>query len=267
MRKILLIIPMCLLFSNSFAQDKVIEVGEMLRYKVYFGFIPLGEVEFKINKTYTEDKKEHITAKAQIKSLKDIPFVDVDYIFESVMIKEKEDDQSRIYSEKFNSSEFKNKAIHATSYDFNYKERFIQVTKDVDGMNVEEFTKVSIDSNTYFQDGLSIFYDARLHSFSNRNFNVPVYINEQISSVKYSFNINKDIVSVGKIDYDISAIKIAGVADFIGVFGLTGEFVGWLSDDEARIPIKANFNVQIGSISLELHSYKRTGWNPPRFEK
>jgi hypothetical protein len=106
-----------------------------------------------------------------------------------------------------------------------------------------------------------------VHSFSNKNFNVPVYINEAISSVKYSFNINRDVVSTSNIDYDISVIKVAGVADFVGVFGLTGEFVGWLSDDDYRIPIKANFNVQIGSISLELHSYKRKGWNPPKFEK
>lgn len=267
MRKILLIIPFCLLVSNGYSQGKVMEVGEELKYKVYFGFIPLGEVTFKVNTTYTENSKNHYSSKAQIKSLDDIPFVNVNYIFESVMVLDELDGHKRIYSEKFTSSEFKDKTITATEYDFDYKDLFVKVQVDKDGMNVEEFKKVPIDSNTYFQDGLSIFYDARVHSFSNKNFNVPVYINEAISSVKYSFNINRDVVSTSNIDYDISVIKVAGVADFVGVFGLTGEFVGWLSDDDYRIPIKANFNVQIGSISLELHSYKRKGWNPPKFEK
>ncbi len=267
MKKILIIIPLCLLFNSGHAQDKVIEVGEKLKYKVYFGFIPLGEVEFKINTTFTENNKKHYSAKAQIKSLDDIPFVNVDYIFESILVNDKVETEHKIYSEKFTSSEFKDKSIVGTSYDFDYKKREIKVEKEKDGYKIEEFMTVPIDSNTYFQDGLTIFYDARLHSFSNKNYNVPVYINELISSVKYSFNINKDVVSVGNFDYDISVIKIAGVADFVGVFGLTGEFVGWLSDDEYRIPIKALFNVQIGSISLELHSYKRTGWKPPKFEK
>ena len=62
------------------------EVGEELKYKVYFGFIPLGEVTFKVNTTYAENGKNHYTAKAQIKSLEDIPFVNVNYIFESVMV-------------------------------------------------------------------------------------------------------------------------------------------------------------------------------------
>ncbi|MCB0722231.1 MAG: DUF3108 domain-containing protein [Ignavibacteriae bacterium] len=267
MRKLLLIIPFCLLINNGYSQEKVMEVGEELKYKVYFGFIPLGEVTFKVNTTYAENGKNHYTAKAQIKSLDDIPFVNVNYIFESVMVLDEVDKEKKIYSDKFTSSEFKEKTITATQYDFNYKEKYIKVQMDKDGMEVQDFRKVPIDSNTYFQDGLSLFYDARIHSFANKNFNVPVFINEQISSVKYSFNINQDVTSTGNIDYDVSVIKVAGVADFVGVFGLTGEFVGWLSNDDLRIPIKANFNVQIGSISLELYSYKRKGWNPPKFEK
>lgn len=77
--------------------------------------------------------------------------------------------------------------------------------------------------------------------------------------------MNEDVVSTDAIDYHVAVIKIAGVADFVGLFGLTGEFISWLSADEARIPIKAQFNVSIGSISLELEKYKRTGWEPPKF--
>ena len=270
MKYIYSILFVFIIYQNAYSQDKVLEIGEELKYRVYFGFIKLGEVKFKLTSFYKEGKKEYYNASAQIKSFEGIPFVDVNFVFESVMevTGSDEEENREVFSNKFYSTEFKDKSITRIEYDFNYEDSIIQVSKETDG-NIENFEKVPIEDNTHFQDGLSIFYNARLHSFSNKNYNIPVYINEKASSVKYSFNINEDVVSVDadKIDYDVSVVKIAGVADFIGVFGLTGEFVSWLSNDEARVPVKAQFNVKIGSISLELYSYKKKSWNPPPFEK
>jgi len=49
------------------------------------------------------------------------------------------------------------------------------------------------------------------------------------------------------------------------VFGLTGGFSGQFSNDNARIPIIARMNVILGSIKVELKSWKREGWRPPKF--
>jgi hypothetical protein len=47
---------------------------------------------------------------------------------------------------------------------------------------------------------------------------------------------------------------------------LTGDFEGWFSNDEARVPILAKMKVILGSITIELMRWKRAGWTPPRAE-
>ena len=52
---------------------------------------------------------------------------------------------------------------------------------------------------------------------------------------------------------------LQGNAEFVGIFGLTGEFSGWFWNDDARIPIVAKMQVIIGSVTIELMSWKRPG--------
>jgi len=262
LKKISLIILFLFLSVNLFAQSKVLDAGEELKYEVYFGFIKLGEVKMKMTSIENEEGgKKTCNAIAYIKSYDGIPFVTLNNIFESEMDLVKD----QLYSAKFYSTEFKDKTIQKTDYRFNYDSGKVKVIREIDN-KIENSGTINFNKGIKFQDGLSLFYTARMNSFANKNYNVPIFINEGQSSVKYSFNINKDVVSVNSVDYDISVIKVAGVADFTGVFGLTGEFVGWFSDDEYRVPIKAQLNVLIGSITLELASYKKKNWKPPLFK-
>ena len=263
MKKFLfLILILTIGVSQVKPQDKVLAVGEELLYRVYFGFIRLGQVKFKLTNNYKEGDRNIYTAIAEIKSYEGVPFVAINFVFETQM--EKASEKEEIFSKQFYATEFKNKSITRVEYTFNYDDEEIKIQKETDGQ-IENFRTAKIENNSKYQDGLSVFYNARIQSFANQNFNIPVYINEQESSVKYSFNMNQDVVKSDAIEYDVSVIKVAGVADFIGVFGLTGEFISWLSADEARVPIKAQFNVSIGSISLELERFTRKGWTPPKF--
>ncbi|MBS1494546.1 MAG: DUF3108 domain-containing protein [Bacteroidetes bacterium] len=261
MKRLALILLLTGFACSAYSQTKVLDQGEELKYIVYFGFIKLGEVKIKMTKIETDEGKKTCNAIAYIKSYDGVPFVTLNNIFESEMEQNKE----QLYSKKFFATEFKNKDIAKTDYRFNYDSNKVKVLKETNN-KTERNETISFNKGIRFQDGLSIFYSARMNSFANKNYNIPIFINEAQSSVKYSFNINKDVVSVGAVDYDISVIKIAGVADFTGIFGLTGEFVGWFSDDEYRVPIKAQLNVLIGSITLELASYKKTNWKPPVFK-
>lgn len=249
------------LSANTFPQSKVLDQGEDLKYIVYFGFIKLGEVKIKMSNVESSEGKKICNASATLKSYDGVPFVSLNNIFESEMEVVKE----QLYSKKFYATEFKGKDIAKTDYRFNYDSNKVKIIKETN-YKIERNESVAFNKGVKYQDGLSIFYLARLNSFANKNYIVPVYINESQSSVKYSFNINKDVVSISSVDYDVSVIKIAGVADFTGVFGLTGEFIGWFSDDEYRVPIKAQLNVLIGSITLELSTYKKTNWKPPKFK-
>lgn len=249
-------------------QDKILETGEELNYSVYYGFIKLGEVKFKITGKNKDGKKEFYTSTASIKSFESIPLVNINYIFESIMMY----DKSAVHSGKFTATEFKEKSITNIYYTFDYDDKLIKTIKEVDGKE-EAKNELSIEKEKKFQDGLSLFYNARIQSLSDKikesggRYNVPVYINEKESSVRYSFNTKPENVEIDMLDYDVKCIRVAGVADFVGVFGLTGEFAGWFSDDEYRVPIKAKFNVTIGSITLELTSFKKKNWTAPSFIK
>lgn len=274
---ILLLLLIIFVNNNIHPQEKVLQAGESLVYTVYFGFIKLGEVRIFLNNPYYENRRKIYSASAKMFSYEGIPFVGVKYFFDTKM----RDDKTGVVSEEFRSSDFKDessggKMIIRTEYDFDYYSNkdtnFIKIKKykDTDPGHPELDTVIKFEKGKEYQDGLSILYNARMNSFqkgSEGRKNIKVYINEKESSLKYSFDQNRDAVSTGLVDYDMAGIRIAGVADFVGVVGLTGEFEGWLSDDDARVPLKARFNIIIGSVTLELKSYIRPGWSPPKYSE
>lgn len=230
--------------------------GEVLNYVVYYGFIKLGEVDMKITGKKTENERIIYTSKSIMKSYKGIPFVSLNSIFESDMIYEGKE----LYSKRFKATEYNEEGTVVIEYFFNYDSNFVYVKKNNKG-KIERDEKIKFNSNVKFQDGLSLFYLARLNSFSEENYLVPVFMNEAETSVNYYFSAKNDEISISKFDYDINSVRCNGVANFEGVFGLSGEFVGWFTNDEARVPLKSQLSVMIGNITLELDSYKRIGWN------
>ncbi|MEE8115035.1 MAG: DUF3108 domain-containing protein, partial [Nitrososphaerales archaeon] len=74
----------------------------------------------------------------------------------------------------------------------------------------------------------------------------------------------RSTVETDFVDYPVDVIGFEGRAEFVGIFGMTGDFEGWFSTDEARVPILAKMKVIIGSVTLELMQWKRLGWKPPR---
>ena len=74
----------------------------------------------------------------------------------------------------------------------------------------------------------------------------------------------KKPVEIDAVDYPIQSIYFKGKAHWEGVYGLTGEFEGWFSDDDARVPIKANMKILIDHVTIELIKWKRKDWTPPK---
>lgn len=254
----LLMLFLILVCRNSYSQDKVLAVGEELNYVVYYGFIKLGEVKMEITNKTVNDDKEIYTAKSKMFSYKGIPFVDLDIEFESELVFDGND----LYSRKFNAKEKVEDGYVNIEYVFHYDSQYVYVKKTNKG-NVEIDKKISINKNVKFQDGLSLFYKARINSFTPEdNFMVPVFMNEEETSVDYYFKSESEEISVSAFDKDIESVSCNGVAKFTGVFGMNGEFAGWFTKNPERIPLKAQLNAVVGSITLELDSFKRSGWKP-----
>ncbi|MDQ3022188.1 MAG: DUF3108 domain-containing protein [Bacteroidota bacterium] len=248
--------------AEAYSQEKVMEVSEELKYEVSYGFIKLGYVKFVLTNFHKEGKKLVYNSKLEVKSYPEVPFIKINEILESEM----EIDENELFSKKFYETNFKDKSITRTDCNFNYKKNYIKLKVETDG-TVEKNIQTQIKKNVRYRDELSWQYDSRINSFTNKNFNIPTFVNGEESSVKYSFNVNKTVIKIEKFDYDISVIKMEGTSDYIGLFGFKGEFLILLSDDEERVPVKAYFNSTLGNVVWELISYKKNKWNPPAFLK
>jgi hypothetical protein len=261
-RFLILLIIISMKLNDAHPQEKVMDVGEELKYELTYGFIKLGYIKFILSNSRKDGKKTVYNSKLEIKSYPEVPFIQVNQIIESEM----EFSEDELYSRKYFRSSFKDKSISRREYNFNYKKEYIKINSETDG-NIENDRKMDIDDNTKYRDKLSWLYEARINSYSNKNFNIPVFANDSESSVRYSFNANKTVVNSEKFDYDISVIKLEGISDFTGIFGFKGEFLILLSDDEYRVPIKAYFSSSLGNIVCELISFKKNLWKPPAFKK
>jgi hypothetical protein len=249
---------------SSQEYDKVLDIGELLKYEISYGFIKLGEVTFTLSNKRKEGKNWIYNAKFQIKTYPEIPFVKVNQIMETEMELEENEDSWELYSRKFYDTRFAEKSISRTEYSFDYKSRVLKVLSETDNV-IDKEQVIAIGDNIRYKDRIAWQYNCRMHSFTNRNFNVPVFINDEATSIRYSYNANKTVVNIEKFDYDISVIKLEGTADYTGFFGFTGEFLIMYSADDFRVPIKLFFNSSLGQIVWELKDFKKRNWSPPRY--
>ncbi|MBV6480100.1 MAG: hypothetical protein HGGPFJEG_02934 [Ignavibacteria bacterium] len=248
--------------KEAYSQEKVLEIGEELKFEVSYGFIKLGYIKMILTGTRKEGKKIIKNAKFEVKTYPEVPFIKLNDILESEM----EYFENEIYSKKYYETNFKDKSITRTDYKFNYSKDYVDTNIETDG-KTDKKEKISIKDKLKLRDEVCWLYEARMNSFINKNFNIPVFVKEEESSVRYSFNVNSTVINIEKFNYDISAIKLEGTSDFTGLFGFKGEFLILLSDDEFRVPLKAYFSSSLGNVVWELISYKKQKWSPPAFRK
>ncbi|MBK6505329.1 MAG: DUF3108 domain-containing protein [Ignavibacteria bacterium] len=243
--------------QSAEAQEKVLYEGEELKYVVYYGFIELGEVKMKLVSIRESGNVSFVTASCEMRSYSGIPFVELESKFESDMIYK----DGEIYSREFRAIDKKKEGTVEINYKFEYDSGFVKILKKFKG-KVEIDKRMEFDKNLRFQDGLSLFYQARLNSFKTDSRMIPVLMNESETSVNYYFSSLPEEIDFEKRDMDVLCVKCSGMANFVGIFGLSGEFAGWFSKDYARVPISAQMNVIVGNINLELDSYTRKDWQP-----
>jgi hypothetical protein len=246
-------------YSVSFVSDKNLEVGEELTYVVSYTFIKLGEIKIIVKGKKVIDGQNYYNAVAYMDSYSGIPFVNLHMIYETTM-------NPKYYSTFFRGIVKKEEYTTFTEYYTDYSKSRIRIKKG----KIKPY-QLWTDSTTTvkqeFQDGLSILYFARMFSGSGKTINLPCFVNEKKSYTTMTSYTQPTGVSIDAVDYDISCVRLDGTMNFVSVFGLTGYYEGWFSNDSAAIPIVAKLKVIIGNVRVELKSWKRPGWTPPKFKK
>lgn len=246
-------------YNVNISTTKELQVGEELTYVVSYSFIKLGEIKIEVKNKRTIKGKTYYSTIAYMDSFPDIPFVNLHMIYESTI-------NPDYYSSSFQGIVKKEEYTTFTKYNFKYDSSLIRIKKG----KIEPYeiwTDSTAKADTEYQDGLSILFFARFISGTGDSVEVPCFVNEKkVFTDIYSY---KEVsgISIDALNYEVACQKLKGDMKFISVFGLTGNFEGWFTDDEASVPILAKLKVIIGNVKVELKSWKKPGWMPPRFEK
>lgn len=259
--KFRLLILSLLVFSigalSSNAQTKIVmQPGEELEYEVSFFNVKLGKIKI-VTEQITDYRGFQVyRAKSFMESYSGIPFVDLKASYSSWI------DTTISFSHRFEGS----LKLDADRWAFqkilfNYDENMIYNEKYEDRVLIE---KLNTPTTKKINDGLSLFFLARQYTNMKRSVKVPTLMDTKIGTTYLNFHGKKENVQIPAIKYPVKTVYFDGRADWEGVYGLSGKFEGWFSDDDARVPIRAKMNVYVGNVVIELIRWKRNGWTPPR---
>ncbi|HRN25095.1 MAG TPA: DUF3108 domain-containing protein [Ignavibacteriaceae bacterium] len=239
------------------SKPKIIEVGEEITYVVKYLAFEIGEIKLIVRKEQIENYDTLYNAIAYINSYDGIPFVNLHQIYETKF-------DTKQISHYFKGLILSNDTTY-TKYYFNKSKNNIRIVKGKERTN-EIWTDSTISYERDYQDGLSLFYFARMRTGQQKKINAPVFINEKYEKTYINFYNEVEDMDIDAVDYDIACVRLDGETEFRGIFGLTGYFEGWFSNDEYAVPIVAKMQVIIGSITLELKEWKKKGWMPPKYQ-
>jgi len=242
--------------SSQLKNTGVFLVGEELIYEVSYLGIGIGKVRIKTTKVHNDEFGTSYSTIAYMDSYEGIPFVNLHQTYES---KVHEDYYSLYFRGTVKEVEFPS----TTEYFYDFNNEKVRVLRK-STTTPEVWIDTTLALRKGIQDGLSILFYARGWAGTGKKVDAPCFVNDKLVSAKVQFPTKVGETDIDVLDYDIAVTKVFGSTDFVSVFGLTGDFEGYFSSDEARIPIVAKLNVVIGSVKLELKQWKRSGWTPPK---
>ena len=235
--------------------EAIFQVGERLVYNVRYGFISLGKITVTVSGAVDTENGRIYHADADIASYSGVPFVSLHHIYSTDMT-------SDFYSVWFESLERNSDSWDIMRFNFDYDMMNVLIEEGPQG-NVTTTDTLGISG--YYQDGLSLFYFARGFIGSEEDMTIPTFINKDVVTTDFVFNGNRESKRSKVTDYPVDVIELRGNANFSGIFGMTGAFRGWFSNDTAAIPIEAKLRVLIGNVTIELIEWDRPGWTPPKY--
>jgi hypothetical protein len=137
-------------------------------------------------------------------------------------------------------------------------------------LTMEKYKKEKLAEKRVFStpkkwnDGSSLYFLARQLLKSKKSIKVPTVIMDDTVSTSINFLAKEENIEINASSYPIKTLYFNGTANWTGIYGLTGKFEGWFSDDEARIPVKAKMKLYVGNANIELVKWSRGNWQPPK---
>jgi len=239
--------------------DSVFQVGEELTYNVSFFSYDIGRVRIRVTDVVNDSGHTSYRAAAEIDSYRGVPFLNVHAVYGSKI-------DAAMYSTWFDARDKEDDRWHEWEYFFEYSKSLLAIREGI-WKSDTVIRRDTLSLDTLSQDGLSLFFLARRYLRTAGKFSIPTYIREKKGVTFLNFTGERTNESIEQVRYPIDVIHFNGRAGFVGLYGLTGAFEGWFSNDAARVPILAKMKIFIGDIRIELTEWKRPGWSPPEYAR
>lgn len=243
--------------AQDLRQD-VLQAGEELRYKVRWNFLRLGTIILRTLRDTASNDPGLYRLRMIVESNPDLAVVSI-----------REFNESIVRASNLASLRFRGK--HRNGDDV----KEILFSYDTVAHSAARSERDCVSGNLLFADtlhdvppyveGTSLLFYSRSLLHCGRVVNVPTMVGRTLSSTTLDFRGKVEQVDVEGVDWPVRARKYTGSADWNGgsSAGISGSFTGWMSDDAAAIPLKAEMHILVGSITIELEQWNRPGWTPP----
>jgi hypothetical protein len=246
---------------DSQSQGKMLQVGEELQYRVSYSFFNIGTIRIQVLDKEERNGRTLYRALALMDSNPSLSWLlELHVRFLSEL-----DDS--IFSYMWISDDSSDHQVDYKRFRFDYENNRVYNEKGKK-LPSGERTIESVDTlsiNGRCQDGLSLLFYARENVRQKRQVHVPTLVEKKEEFTDINFMNKRTDIEVDAIDYPVDVVAFDGEAEYVGIFGLTGGFRGWFSNDDARVPILARMNVILGSIKIQLEKWNRPGWQPPKY--
>ncbi len=246
--------------TSAICSSLVICPGEELVYEVSWLSIGLGQIRLHTHNVEIDGNAARYKASMDIDSYK-LPVADIHSTSHIEM-------DTLFNSRAYHSVEWKGDHWTTENYHYDLSAGLIVVERDRQNSRTSKpLGPATFDTlrmmGRSLQDGLSLVYFARAYVHRRDTLRVPTIVYGKQGSTTFYFGGERENITIDALNKPVHTIFFSGLAEFDGIFGLTGEFSGWFSDDVAAVPIKAQMKVLIGNITIELIQWKRSHWNPP----
>lgn len=231
-------------------------LDERFTYDVSWLFIHIGTITITSENIEARPDLKKITV--DIKTASGLPFIDIDEY--NVVIMRLSDGMTMFYNviEKQGGKKIEAKCNF-------YEKENLAVYEVTDFYKKTTIRKDTLRSTKPYLVGSSLIYYTRLILNPGTVKTVPTMLGGSFYKTTLNYCGPVELVEIDAFDSPIRTFKYEGNAEWDGkaTAGLSGEFTGWISDDDASVVISAEMKIILGSIDVELQEWYKPGWRPP----
>ena len=234
--------------------DRILVDTEELVYEVSWTFFKLGTIRVTSRRNFFAD--------AYIDSYESVPIVDLHAMNATLM-------DSSFSSMVSSSLDLKDDGLwHGLAYQYDraegrlYVDEVIHAAPGKPPQSARRVDTIEVGKGE-FVDGLSIAFYPRRFVHERRVVTVPTVLYGKLGTTAFDYTNGGTTETIEAVDKPVRVIEVNGATTVVGVYGMTGDFTGWFSDDSAAVPLKGKLKVLIGTVDVELIRWRRPGWTPP----